>query len=66
MLLQLVDRHQFLVTVCWEGKGEYFLTTSNRTDLIDLRLAVTLQRANGQAFATRIPYQPLPNEDGPQ
>ena len=28
------------------------------------RLAVTLQRANGQAFAARIPYQPLPFEDG--
>ena len=30
------------------------------------RLAVTLQRANGQAFASRIPYQPLPTEDGQQ
>ena len=30
------------------------------------RLAVTLQRANGQAFAARIPYQPLPFEDGQQ
>ena len=30
------------------------------------RLAVTLQRSNGQTFASRIPYQPLPTEDGQQ
>ena len=30
------------------------------------RLAVTLQRANGQAFAARLPYQPLPTDDGQQ
>ena len=30
------------------------------------RLAVTLQRSNGQAFAARIPYQPLPTKDGQQ